>query len=103
TTHVLLEGRDQRVRLIGINTPEVDWYGGQAECFGAAAGLFARRRLAGGTVRLAFDTDRYDPYGRVLAYVYVGPELFNLTLVQDGYARADPGPPDTRMASTFAR
>ena len=55
------------------------------------------------SVKLAFDVDLRDRYGRLLAYVYLGPELFNLTLVQQGYARADPIPPDTRMAATFAQ
>lgn len=101
TIHVLLSGVDERVRLIGVNTPEVDWYGGEAECYGTRAGLYARRRLTGANVRLVFDVARRDRYGRLLAYVYVGGELFNLTLVRLGYARADPVPPDTSMAPTF--
>jgi micrococcal nuclease len=103
TIHVAYQGQDTRVRLIGVDTPEVDWYGGQAECFGSEAGLYARSRLDGRSVRLTFDVDRYDRYGRLLAYVYVGRELFNLTLVERGYARADPVLPDTRMASAFAK
>src|SRR5436305_543618 len=55
TIHVLYQGRDEPVRLIGVNTPEVSWYGGRAECFGAEAGLYTRARLGGRTVRLAFD------------------------------------------------
>jgi micrococcal nuclease len=102
TIHVELGDGDERVRLIGVDTPEVGWYGGTAECFGNEAGLFTRRRLEGRRVRLAFDADRFDRYGRTLAYVYLGRELFNLTLVQRGYARADPVPPDTRMAAVFA-
>jgi micrococcal nuclease len=103
TIRVRLDGRDQRVRLIGVNTPEVDWYGGRTECYGSEAALYARHRLLGRSVRLRFDTRRLDPYGRVLAYVYVDRELFNLTLVRNGYAEADPIPPDTRMASVFSR
>jgi len=103
TIHVDYGGRDERVRLIGVNTPEVSWYGGRGECFGAEAGLYTRGRLNGRTVRLAFDQDLRDRYGRLLAYVYVGSELFNLTLVQLGYARADPVPPDLRLADTFDR
>jgi len=103
TIHVEYAGRDERVRLIGVNTPEVPWYGGQGECFGAEAGLYTRGRLAGRTVRLAFDRDLRDRYGRLLAYVYVGSELFNLTLVRLGYATADPVPPDLRLADTFDR
>jgi micrococcal nuclease len=103
TIHVTYQGQDERVRLIGIDTPEVPWYGGRGECFGVEAGLFARNRLSGRSVRLAFDHDRRDRYGRLLAYVYLGRELFNLTLVRLGYARADPVPPDTRMAPQLAQ
>jgi micrococcal nuclease len=103
TIHVRYEGADERVRLIGVDTPEVDWYGGRADCFGDAAGRYTRSRLTGRSVRLAFDVDRRDRYGRLLAYVFVGGELFNLTLVQQGYARADPVPPDTRLAPEFQR
>jgi micrococcal nuclease len=103
TIRVIFQGHDERVRLIGIDTPEVPWYGGQGECFGVEAGLFARNRLSGRSVRLAFDVEHRDRYGRLLAYVYVDRELFNLTLVQRGYARADPHPPNVRMAELFSR
>jgi len=101
TIHVDYGGRDERVRLIGVNTPEVPWYGGEGECFGVEAGLYTRRRLTGRTVRLAFDRVLRDRYGRLLAYVYVGSELFNLTLVQLGYGTADPVAPDLRFADAF--
>ena len=103
TIHVVYRGHDERVRLIGVNTPEVPWYGGREECYGVRAGVYARRRLSGRSVRLAFDVNLRDRYGRLLAYVYVGSELFNLTLVRLGYAKADPVPPDIRLASTFER
>jgi micrococcal nuclease len=103
TIRVIFQGHDERVRLIGIDTPEVPWYGGHGDCFGVEAGLFARRRLSGRSVRLAFDVDHRDRYRRLLAYVYVDRELFNLTLIQGGYARADPHPPNIRMANAFSR
>ena len=102
TIHVRVGGRDEKVRFIGANTPEVAWYGGVGECFGAAAALYTRHRLLGRTVRLVFDVRLRDVYGRLLAYVYVGSELFNLTLVRLGYATNDPVPPDTRKETTFA-
>jgi micrococcal nuclease len=101
TIHVTYEGRDERVRLIGIDTPEVSWYGGEGGCFGEEAGLFTRGRLDGRTVRLEFDVDPEDRYGRLLAYVFLGDELFNLTLVRLGYATADPVAPDTARAAQF--
>lgn len=102
TVHVRLGGRDEKVRFIGVNTPEVSWYGREGECYGPAAALYTRRRLVGQTVHLVFDVRQRDVYGRLLAYVYVGRELFNLTLVRRGYATNDPVPPDTRMEDVFA-
>ena len=102
TIHALFRGHDERVRFIGVNTPEVPWYGAAAECFGVEAARYTQWRLAGRSVRLAFDVRLRDRYGRLLAYVYLGPELFNLTLVQLGFAKADPVPPDTQMAGAFA-
>lgn len=102
TIHVAYRGRDERVRLIGIDTPEVPWYGGKAECYGVEAGLYARARLSGKKVRLSFDVARRDRYGRLLAYVYLGDELFNLTLIRLGYAMSDAVPPDTARAGDFA-
>ena len=103
TIRVLYRGREERVRLIGVDTPEVPWYGGSGECFGVEAARYAKRRLEGRVVRLEFGADRRDPYGRLLAYVYVDDELFNLTLVRLGYAAADPVSPNTRLAPLFAQ
>ncbi len=103
TIRVLYRGRDERVRLIGIDTPEVPWYGGPEECFGVEAANYARRRLEGRAVRLISGAERRDRYGRLLAYVYLDGELFNLTLVRLGFATADPVPPNTRLAQLFAR
>ncbi|HEX2267506.1 MAG TPA: thermonuclease family protein, partial [Actinomycetota bacterium] len=83
--------------------PEVPWYGGSGECFGVEAARYAKRRLQGRLVRLEFGADRRDRYGRILAYVYLDDELFNLTLMRLGYAAADPVSPNTRLASLFAR
>jgi micrococcal nuclease len=102
TVHVRVGGREEKVRFIGVDTPEVDWYGGEGQCDGVPAALYTRQRLSGGTVRLDFDVRLRDVYGRLLAYVYVGSELFNLTLVKRGLATNDPVPPDTRMETTFA-
>jgi len=61
TLHVLRRGRDVTIRLIGVDAPEVDWYGGEGECFGARAGRFATRLLDGERVRLALDDEPVDP------------------------------------------
>jgi micrococcal nuclease len=64
TLHVRRDDEDVTIRLIGVDAPEVDWYGGQAECFGARAGRSAMRILDGRRVRLEFDEQRLDPYDR---------------------------------------
>lgn len=88
---------DERVRLIGIDTPEVDWYGGLAECFGEEAGRFLQDLLSGERVRLEHDLERADRYGRTLAYVYLEDgRMVNLLLVRRGYAEVTIYPPNVR-------
>jgi micrococcal nuclease len=110
TFHVLRGTGDVTVRLIGIDTPEVGWYGGDAECYGSAAGLFMRRLLDGGRVRLEFDAERIDPYGRTLAYGYLEDgRMVNLLLVRRGFAEVtiyepnDRHEPQLRAAEAHAR
>ncbi|MDB4285617.1 thermonuclease family protein [bacterium] len=63
------------------------------EYFGLEASQYTDRHLRGKTVTLEFDQanahiGHRDRYGRLLAYVYVGGELFNLQVIRDGYAHA---------------
>lgn len=95
TLHVRRHGRDVTIRLIGMDTPEVGWYGGRAECYGARAGRFARRLLGGRRVGLEFDRHRIDPYGRTLAYVFLDDgRMVNVILVRQGYATVAIYPPN---------
>jgi micrococcal nuclease len=75
----------ERVRMIGIDAPEAF---GEEEPYGPEATEFTTQRLEGQQVTLEFDEDRTDPYDRALAYVWLGDELFNETLVSEGYAEA---------------
>ena len=86
-----------RVRLIGIDTPETSASSrsdGTDQPFAAEAKAFATRAIAGRTVRLEFDKERQDKYGRFLAYVWYrdrdrGHELLlNEELLLAGLARA---------------
>lgn len=90
-----------KVRLIGVDTPEV--YGG-VECYGREASAFVKRLLPlGSRVRYSLDVDERDRYGRALAYVYTGDGRFlNLLLVQRGYAQPLTIPPNDRFADRFA-
>jgi micrococcal nuclease len=82
TLHVELGGRDETVRLYGINAPEV----GQPCAAEATARL---RRLAGREVRLRPDERERDRYGRLLRYVYTTQGLsVDAALVDEGLAAA---------------
>jgi micrococcal nuclease len=87
------------VRLIGMDTPET--YGG-TEPYGEEASAFTTRRLEGRQVALEFDVERIDPYGRVLAYVWL-PDgtMFNETLVSEGYATVATYPPNVKYVERF--
>jgi micrococcal nuclease len=73
------------------------------ECFGHQASEFNRRLVEGEADRLVFDAERRDRYGRLLAYVYLGDELVNATIIRRGYARTLTIAPNDRYAPLFAR
>jgi micrococcal nuclease len=93
----MVEGKD-RVRLIGVDTPE-----DTPECpeqpLSADASEFTTRELAGQQVDLEFDEERIDPGppDRLLAYDYTEDgELFNERLVREGYAQVYTVPPNDK-------
>ena len=101
-TFIAVEGGKRfRVRLIGVDTPETVKPGAPVGCFGPEASAYAKHTLTGKQVRLVYDVDRYDRYGRTLAYVYLGKSFFNLDLVQRGYAVLDTVPPDVAHVQDF--
>ena len=92
----------ERVRYIGINTPEIAHYGKAAEYYGKEAKEFNKRLVLGKNIRLEFDEERYDKYSRTLAYVYLEDGTFvNAELVKLGYAKTMPIKPNTRYAELF--
>jgi micrococcal nuclease len=103
TVRVALGGREERVRYIGIDTPETGRSGGPRECFALRAGAENRRLVAGERVRLRTDADPRDRYGRLLAYVTRRRDgLFvNLALVRRGFATVLTIPPNVAHAEDF--
>ena len=104
TIHVRVGSDGEKVRLIGIDTPETHGPGGLKECFGVEATSRAQALLPPGTrVRLVRDAEPRDRYGRLLAYVYRLPDgLFvNLTLAAEGYATTLSYPPNVAHAKEF--
>lgn len=79
TLDVRVGGRDERIRLLNIDTPEV------GDCLADEATAFlAGRAPVGSTVRLEYDEVRLDPYGRTLAGVFAGDELVNASIARAG-------------------
>jgi micrococcal nuclease len=101
----LSDGALERVRYIGIDTPESVKPNTPVQCFAKAASAFNERLVAGRRVTLVSDVEKRDRYGRLLAYVYRRPDgLFvNEELVQRGYARPLTIPPDVRFSAQFTR
>ena len=100
----LARGRGTRtVRYIGVDTPESVKPDTPVQCYALRASHFNAGLVEGETVRLVFDAERRDVYGRLLAYVYVGDEFVNAELVRRGYARTLAIPPNTRYAGLFDR
>lgn len=111
TVRVWVAGREERVRLVGVDAPER--FPGphleqQARQLGKspdellrwahAAYAFARQRLRGQRAALELDAEERDQFGRLLAYLWVGGVQFNVELVREGYAWVRLVPPNLRHA-----
>lgn len=85
---------NEKVRLIGVNTPETKDPKKAVECFGKEATQFTRDAVEGKNVRLVLDNvntkrGHKDRYGRTLAYAYLTDgKMLNAELVRQGYAHA---------------
>lgn len=86
---LLLADPQERVRLIGADTPETVKPNWPVEPWGREASRFTKKFVAGGEVRLEFDGSPRDKYGRVLAYVWVERRMLNEELLRAGLARAE--------------
>jgi len=92
----------QRIRYIGINTPEIGHGRSADDCFGKEAMDFNRNLVLKGELRLEKDVSETDKYGRLLRYVYLpDARMVNEELVSEGYARAATYPPDVKYAEKF--
>ncbi|MBK8023591.1 MAG: thermonuclease family protein [Chloroflexi bacterium] len=95
TIDVELNGSTQRVRYIGVNTPERD-----EVCYADATQ--ANNAFVGGkTVILVRDVSETDQFSRLLRYVYVDGVMINEQLVREGWAEAVEYRPDTRHTAGF--
>jgi micrococcal nuclease len=90
-----------KVRYIGVNTPETHHPTKGVEYYGREACAANQRLVAGKQVRLEYDVQPKDKYGRTLAYVYVGKTFINAKLLEDGYAQVMTVPPNVKHADYF--
>lgn len=113
---LVLENRE-RVRLIGIDTPEMhesDKLNRDAQRshqdveaikqLGRQSYEFTKKLVEGKRVRLEFDAERFDRYKRILAYVYLNDGTFvNAEIVKQGYASLMTYPPNVKYADLFQK
>ena len=114
TIRATVDGKNQRVRLIGIDSPELAHPddGIEEEYSGAEAFAYTKEMLEGETVYLSFDEEMYDQYDRILAYLWINDPRgyeedyafakeyqFNCLLLEQGYAKFVRIPPNLTFAS----
>ncbi|NQT07098.1 MAG: thermonuclease family protein [Candidatus Omnitrophica bacterium] len=99
----ILLANGERVRYIGINTPETKHPYKPVERFGEEASQYNKKLVSGKWVKLEFDAQRKDRYGRLLAYVYTDGLFINAKLVEDGYAQVYTVPPNVKYQEEFLR
>ncbi len=108
----------ERVRLIGIDTPEMhesnklykdSQRSGEdvatIQKLGRRAYEFTKKLVEGKRVSLEFDVEKYDKYDRLLAYVYLkdGGTFVNAEIVKQGYASLMTIPPNAKYANLFLK
>jgi micrococcal nuclease len=103
TIHVRLADRVEKVRYIGVNTPEVHHPRRGEESGGRAALALNRALVDGRKVRLETDVQSRDRYGRLLAYVWVADVMVNAELLRRGYAQVMTVPPNVRHQALFVK
>ena len=91
----------ERVRYIGMDTPETKHPYKPVEAFGHEASAANRKLVEGRRVTLEYDVEKRDRYRRLLAYVYVGDTFVNAELLAQGYAQTSTYPPNVRYALMF--
>ncbi|MCE7057579.1 thermonuclease family protein [Algoriphagus sp. AGSA1] len=96
-------GKNEKIRLIGVDTPEVKWEGlTEEQPGGKEASEYVKNMLKGKKVLLEYDVQKYDRYGRTLAYVYLEDSTFlNAHLLEMGLARLATFPPNVRYVEFF--
>lgn len=97
-------GSEEKVRLIGVDTPEsVHPNESKNTEEGIETSNYTKERLNGKTVELELDVQERDKYGRILAYVYIDGEMYNKELLRLGYAKLATYPPNVKYVDEFTK
>ncbi len=95
-------GTEERVRLIGVDTPESVHPDKEKNTeFGTTASNFSKELLTDKYVKIELDVQERDQYGRILAYVYLDDVMVNKILLQEGYAKVATYPPNVKYVDDF--
>lgn len=111
TAHVVIDGTREKVRFIGIDTPESTR---EVEPYGKAASEYTSAALSGAQVWVETDAELRDRYGRLLAYIWlerpvsadddeIREKMHNARLLTSGHAQIYTFPPNVRYAESFVR
>jgi micrococcal nuclease len=103
TIHVRLGERLEKVRYIGVDTPELHHPTRGQEPGGRTAAAVNGLLVSGRRVRLELDAQSRDRFGRLLAYVWVDATMVNAELVRRGVAQVMTVPPNVRYQALFVR
>jgi endonuclease YncB( thermonuclease family) len=94
----------QRIRLLGVNTPEIESRHRDSEPGGHAAKEWLQNQLQGQKVYLEYDLEKHDKYKRLLAHVFsTDGTHINLELLKNGLAFVNIIPPNLRHADRFSQ
>ena len=105
TINVLIDGKQEKVRFIGVDTPEKNDSRKPVQCYAQAASNFTSEKLKNASVRLEADaqSDNRDRYGRLLRYVYLHDgTLLNKAIIAEGYGFAMVSFPHSKMGEFTA-
>lgn len=98
----IIANNSLRIRYTGIDAPETKNPYRPVGYYGKEASSYNRDLVLGKEVLLEYDVQKFDKYGRALAYVYVDGIFVNAELVKNGYARAFTVPPNVKYSGLFA-
>lgn len=88
TARLRIDGKDEKVRFLGIDAPEIAHENTPADPYGNEASIYTCKTLKNASnIRLEYEQAKTDKYNRVLAWVFVDDKLLNEDLVYKGYAK----------------